>query len=217
MWSESCSVMSNSLQSHGLYSPWNSPGQNIGVGSLSLLQWIFPTQELNWGLLRCRQILYQLNYQGSPGDMLIGKYFLYTKQGHNKYWLSLLLPGFLHRLIFFPHSLCMFCFFWNSIGNGKRGRNYLLHGRDLTSVFPLWTSGWSLIYFRDSEGNLFNPFFWEWVQSLFRVRLFATPWTVAYQASQSMGFSRQKYWTGLPFPSPGDLPDPVIEPRSPTL
>ena len=50
-----------------------------------------------------------------------------------------------------------------------------------------------------------------------RVRLFATPWTVAYQASLSMGFSRQEYWSGLPFPSPGDLPDPGIEPRSPIL
>ena len=47
--------------------------------------------------------------------------------------------------------------------------------------------------------------------SLSRVRLFATPWTVAYQASPSMGFSRQEYWSGLPFPSPGDLPDPGIE------
>ena len=55
------------------------------------------------------------------------------------------------------------------------------------------------------------------VKSLSRVRLFATPWTVAYQASLSMGFSRQEYWSGLPFPSPGDLPDPGIAPRSPTL
>ena len=56
---------------------------------------------------------------------------------------------------------------------------------------------------------------WKWKWS--RVQLFATPWTVAYQASQSMGFSRQEYWSGLPFPSPGDLPDPGIEPGSPTL
>ena len=52
------------------------------------------------------------------------------------------------------------------------------------------------------------------VKSLSRVRLFATPWTVANQAFPSMGFSRQEYWSGLPFPSPGDLPDPRIEPRS---
>ena len=53
------------------------------------------------------------------------------------------------------------------------------------------------------------------VKSLSRVRLFATPWTAAYQAPPSMGFSRQEYWSGLPFPSPGDLTDPGIEPRSP--
>ena len=97
--SESHSVMSNSLWPHGLYSPWNSPGQNTGVGSLPnlgieprspalqadslpaeppgkpkntgvgslfLLQWIFPTQEWNQGLLRCRWILYQLSYREAP-------------------------------------------------------------------------------------------------------------------------------------------------------
>ena len=68
--SESRSVMSNSLQPHGLYSPWNSPGQNIGVGSLSLLQGIFLTQELSRGLLHCRRILYQLSHQGSPRGVL---------------------------------------------------------------------------------------------------------------------------------------------------
>ena len=57
----------------------------------------------------------------------------------------------------------------------------------------------------------------RFVKSLSRVRLFAIPWTVAYQAPPSMGFSRQEYWSGLPFPSPGDLPDPGIEPRSPAL
>ena len=55
------------------------------------------------------------------------------------------------------------------------------------------------------------------VKSLSRVRLFATPWTVAHQAPPSMGFSRHEYWSGLPFLSPGDLPDPEIEPRSPAL
>ena len=64
--SESHSVMSDSLRHHELYSPWNSLGQNSGVGSLSLLQGIFPTQELNPGLLHCRWILYQLSHQGSP-------------------------------------------------------------------------------------------------------------------------------------------------------
>ena len=64
--SESRSVVADSLPRHGLYSPWNSPDQNTGVGSLSLLQGIFPTQGLNSGLLHCRQILYQLSHKGSP-------------------------------------------------------------------------------------------------------------------------------------------------------
>ena len=55
------------------------------------------------------------------------------------------------------------------------------------------------------------------VKSLSRVRLFAAPWTVAHQAPLSMGSSRQEYWSGLPFPSPWDLPNPAIEPRSPAL
>ena len=55
------------------------------------------------------------------------------------------------------------------------------------------------------------------VKSLSRVRLFVTPWTVAYQAPQSVEFSRQEYCSGLPFPSPGNLPNSEIEPRSPAL
>ena len=55
------------------------------------------------------------------------------------------------------------------------------------------------------------------VKSLSRVWLFATPWTVACQVLPSMAFSRQEYWSGLPFPSPGDLPNPGIEPGCPTL
>ena len=64
--SERCSVVSHSLRLHGLYSPWNSSGQNTGGGSLSLLQGIFPTQGSNPGLLHCRQILYQLTHKESP-------------------------------------------------------------------------------------------------------------------------------------------------------
>ena len=60
------SVMSDSLWPHGLFSPWNSPGQNTRVGSLSLLQGIFPTQGPNPGLPHCRQILYQLSHRESP-------------------------------------------------------------------------------------------------------------------------------------------------------
>ena len=55
------------------------------------------------------------------------------------------------------------------------------------------------------------------MKSLSCFRIFATPWTVAGQVFLSMGFSRQEYWNGLPFPDPGDLPIPVMEPGSPAL
>ena len=72
-WNESCSVMSDSLWPHGLRSPWNSLGQNTGVGSHFLLQGILPTQGSNPYLLHCRQILYQLSHQvgGPSGKLLI--------------------------------------------------------------------------------------------------------------------------------------------------
>ena len=70
---ESCSVVSDSLQPHGLYSPWNSPGQNTGVGSLSLLQGIFPTQGSNPGLPHCRRILPALQADSS---CIAGRFFL---------------------------------------------------------------------------------------------------------------------------------------------
>ena len=73
-------------------------------------------------------------------------------------------------------------------------------------------------------GNILEIFFSDKVHTkdlilklLSHVQLFATPWTVACQAPPSMGFSRQEYWSGLPFPSPEDLPNPGIEPGSPAL
>ena len=111
-----------------------------------LLQGIFPTQELNLGLLHCRQTLYRLSHQG--------------------FSLGICLCSLMNCRF----SICAYC-------------------RVCISS----------------------------VQSLSRVRLFATPWTVAYQAPPSMGFSRQECWSGLPFPSPGDLPDPEIESMSSAL
>ena len=86
--------MSNSLQPHGLYSPWNSPGQNTGVGNLSLLQRIFPTQESNPGLPHSRCILYQLSHKGIPRilECIPINYFKcqWTKCSNQKtYWLDL--------------------------------------------------------------------------------------------------------------------------------
>ena len=118
---------SPSLQADSLPDEPQRKPKNTGVGSLSLLEQIFPTQESNPGFMHCRRILYQLSCR--------------RKENHLPYEVKL----------------------------------------------------------------------------LSRVRLFATPWGVAYYAPPSIRFSRQEYWSGLPFPSPEDLPDLGIEPRPPTL
>ena len=94
---------------------------------------------------------------------------------------------------------------------------------------PTELSGKPYHSLRDILSSSDSPLLWstpwamsciDWAQSLDRVRLFATPWTVAHQAPLFMGFSRQEYWSSLPFPSSGDLPNPGIEPtslRSPAL
>ena len=89
---------------------------------------------------------------------------------------------------------------------------------------PAWTSGssrltycWSLAWRILSITLLVCAHRAEELKSLSSVRLFATPWTVAPQAPWSMGLSGHEYWSGLPFPSPGDLPDLGTEPGSPAL
>ena len=81
--------------------------------------------------------------------------------------------------------------------------------------WAIWEAPWGLVsaykMLAENEKKV------KEVKPFSRVQLFATPWTVAYQVPPSMGFSRQEYWSGLPFPSPGDLPDPGIKPWSPTL
>ena len=84
--SESHSIVSDSLWPHGLYSPWNSLGQNTGVGSCSLLQGIFPTQGSNLGLLHCRQSLYQLNLKGSPGILEWVAYPFSSRSSRPRNW-----------------------------------------------------------------------------------------------------------------------------------
>ena len=99
-----------------------------------------------------------------------------------------------------------------------KGRQYQFGENTLPQ--PPWRWIWHYLVswtFTFSESSPILLLKWSEVKSLSRVRLFVTPWTVAHQAPLSMGFSRQEYWSGLPFPSPGDLPDPGIEPRSPAL
>ena len=97
--SESPSVMSSSLQPHGLYSAWNCPGQNTGVGSLSLLQGIFPTQGSNPGLPPCRWILYQLSHKGSPRilEWVAFPFFRGSSQPRDQTGVSWIAGGFFTR------------------------------------------------------------------------------------------------------------------------
>ena len=94
----------------------------------------------------------------------------------------------------------------------SRGSSWL-SGQTCVSCFYS-TGRWTLYHWAPWEAHFTQ---WKLVKSLSHVQLFVTPWTVAHLALLSMGFSRQEYWSGLPFPSPGNLPDPGIEPRSPTL
>ena len=93
--SESHSIISDSLPPQGLYSLWNSPGQNTGVGSCSLLQGIFLTQESNWSLLHCRQILYQLSYLTTKAT-LISTFSVQALSWYTGAMLLLLLSRFSH-------------------------------------------------------------------------------------------------------------------------
>ena len=112
--SESHSVVSDSLQPHG-FCPWNSPGQNTRVGSLALLQRIFPTQGSNPGLLHCRWVLYQLSHQGSQSFVYIYAY-IYTHIHSSIHMQPCSLLLILHlndvihyvsfcKLAFFPHCV----------------------------------------------------------------------------------------------------------------
>ena len=127
--------MYDSLWLHGLYSPWNSVGHNTGVGSLSLLQGIFPTQESNQGLLHCRQILYQLSQKGSLRILE---------------WVA------------YPFSS-------GSSQPRNQTRISCIAGESLPIELSVQFSS---------------------VYSLSRVRLFATPWITARQASLSITISR---------------------------
>ena len=132
--------MSDSLRPHGLYSPWNSPGQNTGVDSCSLLQGIFPTKKSNSGLLHCRWILYQPSHQGSPRIL---------------------------EQVAYPFS-----------SRSSWPRNLISVSCIIGRFFTRWAT-------REAPS-----FFFSSVQSLSRVRLFATPLIAACQASLSIINSR---------------------------
>ena len=126
--SESCSVVSDSLRPRVLYSPWNSPGQNTGVGSLSLLQVIFPTQGSNPGLPHYRRILYQLSCKGSPYSENLT--LLRLAQIHLILSLNVFLKPYTHT----AKGLCVVCM-W-SLGSLSPG--YLLRCVPFFFVEFLW-------------------------------------------------------------------------------
>ena len=107
------------LWPHGLYSLWNSPGQNTGVGSFSLLQRIFPTQGSNPGLLHCGQILYQLSHEGSQFTVFFWIVLsLDFPPGGFCYWVYLFVYSFIYRFFLstnnFPSSyVLLFCILHN--------------------------------------------------------------------------------------------------------
>ena len=139
------------------------------------------------------------------------------------YWM----PTDLGSSSFSILSFCLFMLFMEfSRQECWSGIFYLPFTNFICWIFPCWDT-WTCISEKKntllpSKNILLHttiPSYYQKhkVKLLSRVWLFATPWTVPYQAPPSMGFSRQEYWSGLPFPSPGDVPDPGIKPRSPAL
>ena len=116
------------------------------------------------------------------------------------------------QLIYFIHSTLYFLipYHWDPIPFPlPTGNHWFVPCYDFVAIsFVVFTC-----YFLHSIYKWWK----ESVKSLSRVQLFATPGTIAHKVPLSMGFSRQEYWNGLPFPSSGDLPDPGIEPASPAL
>ena len=130
--SESRLVVSDSLQPHGLYSPWNSLGQNTAVGSRSLPQGIFPTQGSNPGLLHYRRILCQLSHQGSPWlakRTYKHEHKQYSSEGTSECYRSsekkTLIQGVLNRRSLVTHTK-------NISGSGKS------NGREISNVERTW-------------------------------------------------------------------------------
>ena len=124
-----------------------------------------------------------------------------------------------------PFSILAIRLFHFLVIHGFTELVFLIFFKNLSIAFTAWLTVRCkrpsfqpiLAFHKPSSLSLIISNFLNSVQSLSRVRLFVTPWTVARQTSLSMGFSRQEYWSGLPCPPPGDLSNPGIEPRSHSL
>ena len=147
--SESLSVLSDSLRPHGLQSPLNSPGQNSGVGSHSLLQGIFPTQGSNPGLPHYRQILYQLSHQGSPRILGWVAYPFSRRSSQPRNWtgVSCIASGFFTSWTTRQVLECLKCLLWIS-QKKKKKVNYNKVVREKSKFRKEW---WTRRLERDSK------------------------------------------------------------------
>ena len=222
--SESYSVMPNSLRPHGLYSPWNSPGQDTGVGSLSLLQGIFSTQGLNPGLPHSGRILYQLSHKGHPRlpEWVAYPFSRGSSPPRDRTQVSRIAGGFftncaMQLLGRGQKAWGLFCALLGPVivpgraGSGqerpwKQQRLWEVNGKLQTSFLLI------ILQAEIKENVCMHK-----LSHFSRVWLFVTLWVVACQFPLPMGFSRQKYWSRLPFSLPGDLPEPGIKLMSPAL
>ena len=188
--------------------------QNTGGGSHSLLQGILTqgslgsTKGSNPGLPHRRRILYQLSHQGSP---VFAINCLFTLCHFRHFKNSMKMTTSQHPI--FPYLIpkyILFIFFsYTDIVN----LFYSCPNTDKKQYMWFYHYVW---FFSQKTNRKVN-----WLSSSVSCLVVSDPlrppWTVAHQAPLSMGFSRQEYWSGVPFPSPEDLPDPGIEPKSPVL
>ena len=158
---------------------FNSPGQNTGVGSLSLLQEIFPTQGLNPGLLHWGQILYQLSYHGSPSilEWVAYPFSSGSSQPRNETGVSCITGGFFTNRAIREAEL-----------QGKPKNTGVGSISLLQQIFLTQESNWGLLH---CKWIFYQLSYQGSPKSFSHVRLFVTPWT-----KQSMEFSRPEYWNG---------------------
>ena len=211
-WSESRSVVSNSLWPHGLYSPWNSLGQNTGMGSLSLLQGIFSNQGSSPGLPHCRQILYQLSHKGSPRilEWVAYPFSRGSSQPRNQIGVSWIAGGL------FTNWAIRESIWWRwSIRD--------THARTLCrfSHIRLCATLWTAAHQAPPSTGFSRQEYWSGLPVPSPLLEIRHPQVLSHSCKPmdcslpgSFGFPRDGYWSGLPFPSPEDLPDPGIKPTS---
>ena len=185
--------MPDSLQHHGLQPTrllcsWDFPGKDTGVGCHFLPQGVFPTQGLNLGLLNHRQILYWLSYKGSPCVYI--KEYIYSFRFFSIILLQVTEYSFLAYIVG-PYWLLYMLLSLQSCPTLCDPTDSSPPGSPVPGILQARTLEWVAISFSNA---------WKWkvkVRSLSRVWHSVTPWTAAYQAPPSMGFSRQEYWSGV--------------------